>query len=40
LTLKEIGSVIGVTESRISQLHTKAIFRLKGYLSKMRELFV
>jgi RNA polymerase sigma factor for flagellar operon FliA len=40
LTLKEIGKVIGVTESRISQLHTKAIFRLKGYLSKMRELFV
>jgi RNA polymerase sigma factor for flagellar operon FliA len=30
LTLKEIGEVLGVTESRISQLHTKAILRLKG----------
>lgn len=39
LTLKEIGSVLGVTESRICQLHTKAILRLKGHLSKMQELF-
>lgn len=30
LTLKEIGEVLGVTESRVSQLHTKAILRLKG----------
>jgi len=30
LTLKEIGEVLGVTESRISQLHTKAILRLRG----------
>lgn len=40
LTLKEIGSVIGLTESRICQLHTQAILRLKGYLRKMKELFV
>lgn len=33
LTLREIGEVLGVTESRISQLHTKAILRLKGRLS-------
>ncbi len=39
LTLKEIGNVLGVTESRICQLHTKAIFRLKGALSKVQELF-
>ncbi|MDH3725161.1 MAG: RNA polymerase sigma factor WhiG [Thermoleophilia bacterium] len=32
LTLREIGDVLGVTESRISQLHTKAILRLKGRL--------
>jgi RNA polymerase sigma factor for flagellar operon FliA len=32
LTLKEIGEVLGVTESRVSQLHTKAILRLKGRL--------
>ncbi|NLT34729.1 MAG: RNA polymerase sigma factor WhiG [Gaiellales bacterium] len=30
LTLKEIGEVLGVTESRVSQLHTKAVLRLKG----------
>lgn len=30
LTLREIGEVLGVTESRVSQLHTKAVLRLKG----------
>jgi len=29
LTLKEIGQVLDVTESRVSQLHTKAIMRLR-----------
>src|SRR5581483_6793976 len=33
LTLREIGEVLGVTESRVSQLHTKAILRLKSRLS-------
>lgn len=33
LTMKEIGSVLGVNESRVSQLHTKAIGRLRSYLS-------
>jgi RNA polymerase sigma factor for flagellar operon FliA len=33
LTLREIGEVLGVTESRISQLHTKAVLRLKSRLS-------
>ncbi len=32
LTLREIGDVLGVTESRISQLHTKAVLRLKSRL--------
>ena len=32
LTLREIGEVLGVTESRISQLHTKAIIRLTAKL--------
>jgi RNA polymerase sigma factor for flagellar operon FliA len=36
LTLKEIGKVLGVTESRVSQLHTKTIMRLRGYLSRMK----
>jgi RNA polymerase sigma factor FliA len=32
LTLREIGEVLGVTESRVSQLHTKAVLRLKTKL--------
>lgn len=32
LNLKEIGRVLDVTESRVSQLHTQAILRLKGKL--------
>jgi RNA polymerase sigma factor FliA len=32
LTLKEIGLVLGVTESRVSQLHTKAVLRLRARL--------
>lgn len=36
LTLREIGEVLGVTESRISQLHTKAVLRLKARLSGVR----
>ncbi len=38
LTLKEIGAVLGLSESRISQLHTKAILRLRGSLSKKKNL--
>lgn len=34
LTLKEIGEVLSVSESRISQIHTKAVFRLRSRLSK------
>jgi RNA polymerase sigma factor FliA len=33
LTLREIGEVLGVTESRVSQLHTKAILRLRSRLA-------
>jgi len=36
LTLKEIGEVLGVTESRISQLHTKAIMRLRSKLTNVK----
>lgn len=32
LTMKEIGLVMGVTESRVSQLRTQAIVRLRGNL--------
>jgi len=34
LTMKEIGEVLGITESRVSQLHTRAVMRLKGKLMK------
>ncbi len=37
LTLREIGEVLGVTESRVSQLHTKAVLRLKARLGGGRE---
>ena len=36
LTLREIGAVLGVTESRISQLHTKAIMRLRSRLTNVK----
>jgi RNA polymerase sigma factor for flagellar operon FliA len=37
LTLREIGEVLGVTESRISQLHTKAVLRLRSRLQSDSE---
>jgi RNA polymerase sigma factor for flagellar operon FliA len=37
LTLREIGEVLGVTESRVSQLHTKAVLRLKARLQSEGE---
>ncbi|WP_066637225.1 FliA/WhiG family RNA polymerase sigma factor [Desulfolucanica intricata] len=36
LTLKEIGSVLEVSESRVSQLHTRAMSRLR---QKLKEMF-
>jgi RNA polymerase sigma factor FliA len=33
-TMKEIGMLMGVNESRVSQIHTKATMRLRGKLSK------
>ncbi|TVQ39952.1 MAG: RNA polymerase sigma factor WhiG [Spirochaetaceae bacterium] len=37
LTLKEIGQVLEVTESRVSQLHTKAIMRLRAKLTNIKK---
>ena len=34
LTMKEIGQILGVNESRVSQLHTKAILRLRSRLER------
>ena len=37
LTMKEIGEVMGYTESRISQMHSKAMLRLRTKLNKELE---
>jgi len=34
LNLKEIGDIIGVTESRASQIRSRALLRLRGYLKR------
>jgi RNA polymerase sigma factor for flagellar operon FliA len=36
LTLKEIGMVLGISESRVSQLHTRALLKLKNKLSRIK----
>jgi len=38
LTLKEISKIMGVSESRISQIHSKAVFRLKNKMGRYRNL--
>ena len=40
MTLKEISLVMNLSEARISQLHTKAVFRMRGYLSRMKASLV
>jgi RNA polymerase sigma factor for flagellar operon FliA len=35
LTLAEIGDILGVTESRVCQIHTKAVAGLRGQLSEV-----
>ena len=35
LTLKQIGQVLGISESRASQVHTKAVTRLKNRVSRV-----
>ena len=37
LNLKEIGQVLDVTESRVSQLHTQAVLKLRGRLKRELE---
>jgi RNA polymerase sigma factor for flagellar operon FliA len=36
LTMKEIGEVLDLTESRVSQIHTKAILRLRVRISNLK----
>jgi RNA polymerase sigma factor FliA len=37
LTLAEIGEILGVTESRVCQIHTKAVGGLRGQLTEQTE---
>jgi RNA polymerase sigma factor for flagellar operon FliA len=34
LTLAEIGEILGVTESRVCQIHTKSILQLRARMSE------
>ena len=36
MNMKEIGAVLGVTESRVSQVHTQAVIRLRASLANLR----
>ena len=38
LTLNEIGQVLGVTESRACQLHTKAVLQLRAKMSDVADV--
>jgi len=35
LTMREIGEVLSITESRVSQIHSKAVFRLRTKLKSL-----
>jgi RNA polymerase sigma factor for flagellar operon FliA len=37
LNMKEIGNILGITESRVCQIHTKAVLRLRSKLKGMVE---
>lgn len=37
LTMKEISLIMNLSEARICQLHTKAVFRLRGALTRHKE---
>lgn len=37
LTLKEIGAVMSISESRVSQIHTKAVSKLRGHIQERFE---
>ena len=36
LTMKEIGLTLGVVESRVSQIHSSAVIRLRSALANLR----
>ncbi len=39
MTFKEIGKILSISESRVYQLHTQAVIRLRGYLQRDNALF-
>ena len=39
MTFKEIGRILTISESRVYQLHTQAVLRLRGYLTRDLDLF-
>jgi len=38
LTMKEIGLTLGVVESRVSQIHSSAVVRLRAILQGFRKI--
>lgn len=40
LMLKEIGKIMGISESRVSQIHTKALLKLRGRLRLVAHEYV
>jgi RNA polymerase sigma factor for flagellar operon FliA len=36
--MKEIGKVLDLTESRVSQIHTKAVLRLKVRIKDLKKI--
>lgn len=40
LTLREIGHILGISESRVSQIHGKVILKLRSALTKLRESLI
>ena len=39
LTLKEISLILHLSEARISQLHTKAVMKMRNYLARNKSIF-
>lgn len=39
LTFKEIGKILTISESRVYQLHTQAVLRMRGYLQRETGVF-
>jgi RNA polymerase sigma factor for flagellar operon FliA len=37
LNMKEIGNILGITESRVCQIHTKSVLRLRSKLKNTLE---